>query len=81
MNLKLLLPFLFFGTVVGYLPTRSLEEENVLCEEHNEKFDLFITCLKINDYNYNICRDFYKDMDWEEWTSNNCYLTLHLPRV
>jgi hypothetical protein len=81
MNLKLFLPFLFFGTVVGNPYIQTLEEEDSLCEEHNEKFDLFLSCLKMNDYDYNICKDFYKDMDWEEWTVNNCYLTLHLPRV
>jgi len=76
MNLKLFLPFLLFTFV------QSAEEASVVdpCKEHNENFDLFITCLRSNDYDYNVCREFYNDLDWHEWTANECYFTLHLPR-
>ena len=80
MNLKLIAPFLLFGLVTGHSSTTSLEEESTPCEEHNEKFDLFLACLTTNDFDYNVCRYFYEDMDWEEWTANNCYATLHIPR-
>jgi hypothetical protein len=81
MNLKLFLSFLMFGVVQSRGGLRLLEEEHSVCEEHNEKFDLFLSCLKMNNYDYNVCREFYKDMDWQEWTANECYFTLHLPRL
>lgn len=74
MNLKLWLPFLLVRLV------KSVEEVSV-CDEHNENFDLFMTCLRTNDYNYNVCREFYHDVDWEEWTANECYYTLKIPRI
>lgn len=81
MNFKLLLPLLFFSFVHA-VDKQSLDTVDTVdvCEEHNEKFDLFISCLKINNYDYNVCRNFYNELDWEEWTVNNCYFTLHLPR-
>jgi hypothetical protein len=84
MNFKLLLPLLFFSFVHSAdkqsLDTVDTVDTVDVCEEHNEKFDLFISCLKINNYDYNVCRNFYNELDWEEWTVNNCYFTLHLPR-
>lgn len=76
MNLKLFLPFFLFGVVYG---NRNLHNKDI-CEEHNENFDLFISCLKLNNYDYNLCEKVYNNLDWEEWTVNNCYFTLHLPR-
>lgn len=78
MNFKLLLP-LFLFSLVHAQPLDTVDEVDV-CEEHNENFDIFISCLQTNNFDYNVCRNFYNEIDWNEWTANNCYFTLHLPR-
>lgn len=71
--MKFILPLFLISTIMV-----NGQENN--CNVHNDNFEIFVKCLNENDNNYNVCKNFFEEIDWEEWVSNDCYYVLKLPR-
>lgn len=50
------------------------------CDEMKDSFNIFSSCMKENDYDYEYCQDHLDNIKWEFWVENECYYTLTLPR-
>ena len=84
--MKFILPFFLLSTVMAK-NSRTLQENTITtelnddtCNTHNDKFEIFVKCLKDNNNEYNTCKNLFEEIDWEEWLYNDCYYVLKLPR-